>query len=105
MPSDTVKVDRSTIFGNPFKTDSRAPAEAVALFRDWLTNELWEQEAAGKYPPLVVDQLVARRHQILATLSKLRGRNLACWCALPEQPTPDTCHASVLLELANTEYP
>ena len=30
------------------------------------------------------------------TLAELRGKNLACWCAL-DQP----CHADVLLELAN----
>lgn len=101
MPPDTVKVDRSTIFGNPFKTDTREAADAVALFRDWLTNEAWAETAATKYPPLVVNQLVARREQVLATLSKLRGRNLACWCSLPEQSNSETCHATVLLELAN----
>lgn len=31
-------------------------------------------------------------------LSRLRGKNLACWCPL-DQP----CHADVLLELANQE--
>lgn len=31
----------------------------------------------------------------------LRGKNLACWCALPELGEPDICHAAVLLELAN----
>ena len=32
----------------------------------------------------------------------LHGRNLACWCPLPEPGQPDHCHAAVLLELANT---
>jgi hypothetical protein len=31
----------------------------------------------------------------------LGGKNLACWCALPEPGDPDLCHAAVLLELAN----
>jgi hypothetical protein len=30
-------------------------------------------------------------------IAPLRGKNLACWCAL-DQP----CHADVLLELANS---
>ena len=34
--------------------------------------------------------------EIVAALESLRGRDLACWCAL-DQP----CHADVLLELAN----
>jgi hypothetical protein len=29
-------------------------------------------------------------------LSELRGKNLACWCRLDQ-----SCHADVLLELAN----
>jgi hypothetical protein len=32
MPPDTVKVDRSKIYGNPFTTEKRERAEAVALF-------------------------------------------------------------------------
>jgi hypothetical protein len=100
MPPDTVKVDRSTIFGNPFKTDTREPAEAAALFREWLTSANWHKAAAEKYPPLIVTQLLARRQRILATLATLRGKHLACWCPLTVQSV-DSCHASVLLELAN----
>jgi hypothetical protein len=33
---------------------------------------------------------------VALTAARLRGKNLACWCAL-DQP----CHADVLLELAN----
>lgn len=32
---------------------------------------------------------------------ELGGRDLACWCPLPEPGEPDWCHGSVLLELAN----
>jgi hypothetical protein len=34
--------------------------------------------------------------ELLAALSELRAKDLACWCPL-DQP----CHADVLLELAN----
>ncbi|MGY0065167.1 DUF4326 domain-containing protein (plasmid) [Streptomyces sp. LZ34] len=33
--------------------------------------------------------------------AELRGRDLACWCSLPEHGEPDHCHAQVLLRLAN----
>ena len=31
----------------------------------------------------------------------LRGKNLACWCSLPQPGERDNCHAALLLELAN----
>lgn len=90
MPADTVKVDRSTRWGNPFfvgqsvlsgegmdfsESPLRTAEDAVASFRDMLAME------PRNYP---ID------------LSPLRGRNLACWCNLDEP-----CHADVLLELVN----
>lgn len=77
MPKNTVKVDRSTEFSNPFVVGEapwgREPftAEtAIAAFRAWAPTNL--------------------------ALEKLRGKNLACWCK-PNDP----CHADVLLEIAN----
>lgn len=40
-----------------------------------------------------------RRAKLIAGLPSLRGKNLACWCAL-DKP----CHADVLLELANAAH-
>ena len=39
--------------------------------------------------------------RVLDALPSLRGKNLACWCALPKKGDPDNCHAALLLELAN----
>ncbi|WP_436759369.1 DUF4326 domain-containing protein [Streptosporangium sp. V21-05] len=36
---------------------------------------------------------------------ELAGRDLACWCPLPDRPGPDYCHAAVLLEIANALTP
>ena len=77
MPSNTVKVDRTTKFGNPFKVEGDALA-AVAMFREWL-------EATG-----------AGRELAAAARAELRGKNLACWCR-----PGDACHADVLLQVAN----
>jgi hypothetical protein len=79
MPPDTVKVDRSTRFGNPFHLGKDGDrAEIVRLFREHLARP---EQAAH-----VAD--------IKATL---RGRNLACWC-----PLDGPCHADVLLDVANS---
>jgi hypothetical protein len=87
MPENTVKVDRSTKWGNPFPIGKEGPygrtapdAEgAVGFFTDMLRDR--EIRAAADYP---------------TDLSPLEGKNLACWCKLG---TP--CHADVLLKAAD----
>lgn len=81
MPPNTVKVDRSTPWGNPFVVGSRCtPDQAVAAFRRHVEDHPIEFDARA--------------------LASLRGKSLACWCALGEP-----CHADVLLELANVVPP
>ena len=96
MPPNTVKVDRSTRWGNPFhvgdpvcldgiSVDYHLTAEqAVREFRLWVTGG--QSLPVYRRRPPTTDEI--RRG--------LRGKNLACWCA-PGQP----CHATVLLEIAN----
>lgn len=86
MPPNTVKVDRSTRWGNPVVIGKPWEGEvvestlhAVAIFRDGI--------ACGCEPFPTANAIEA-----------LRGKNLACWCK-PGAP----CHADVLLELANAE--
>jgi len=84
MPPDTVKVDRSTRWGNPF---SRAVLEArghcgcrncqVVSFERALSDEGRE---------------TIRR--------ELAGKNVACWCALDR-----VCHGDVLLAIAGGHEP
>jgi Domain of unknown function (DUF4326) len=38
MPANTVKVDRTTLFGNPFSVKEHGHDRAVALHRAWLTG-------------------------------------------------------------------
>jgi hypothetical protein len=33
--------------------------------------------------------------------AELGGKDLACWCSLPEPGEPDLCHGAILLQLAN----
>ncbi len=85
MPPNTVKVDRSTRWGNPFRVETGCSARmAVRLFQKLLERP----------------ELAAHHQLFVFTADRLRadlgGRNLACWCPI-DQP----CHADVLLEIAN----
>ena len=97
MPANTVKVDRTTLFGNPFSIKDYGHDRAVALHRAWLTG----QAIDAPIPPAAAKRLAARRQQVVEALPSLRGKNLACWCALPGRGEPDNCHAALLLEQAN----
>jgi hypothetical protein len=80
-PTNAVKVDRSTKWGNPFRAATTFEAsvkDCVESYRQWLS-----QDEKGK-------QIAAQAK------AELRGKDLACWCK-PGEP----CHADVLLELAN----
>ena len=97
MPANTVKVDRTTLFGNPFSIKDYGHDRAVELHRLWITGERIEPSALVSAIP----DLAARRKKVLEALPSVRGKNLACWCALPERDEPDCCHAAVLIALAN----
>ncbi|HWO40317.1 MAG TPA: DUF4326 domain-containing protein [Candidatus Eisenbacteria bacterium] len=88
MPPNTVKVDRSTKWGNPFKVDYKGmtPELAVQSFKN-LLDEFGEYQISPRVKVTVDD-----------IKGELRGKNLACWCKLSE-----ACHADVLLDIANRE--
>jgi hypothetical protein len=92
-PANTVKVDRTTLFGNPFSVKENGHDHAVSLHRAWLLGR-----SNGKD---LSKELLQRRKAVLEGLPAVRGKNLACWCPLPENGEPDNCHAALLLELAN----
>ena len=95
MPAGSVYVGRPTKWGNPFTPDMYwdrrfsgdlhvATCACIEAFRAWLEGETscsWLYRIdIGPAPDL----------------SPLRGKDLACWCAL-DRP----CHADVLIDLAN----
>ena len=84
MPANTVKVDRTTRWGNPFTpTECGSVAAAVAQHGRWMRGEI--AAPGGGEPP-----------DAAAISAVLAGRNLACWC-----PQPGPCHADLLLQIAN----
>ena len=102
MPPNTVKVDRTTIFGNPFPVTATFSAkQSVAMFRWFLRASQVEimrrcKDQDGNENPFGGIALIIHRNTIRKRLPELRGKNLACWCAL-DAP----CHADVLGNLAN----
>jgi hypothetical protein len=92
MPANTVKVDRTTKWGNPFVIGvDGTREECVELFARMLRQ--WDRPGHA-YVTMAK-----------ANLEELRGKNLACWCSLPEEGERDLCHAATLLEAANREMP
>lgn len=89
MPANTVYVGRPSKWGNPYQVgrlseDSKYPVnnvQAVAFFKKWFYTAGTLGGAGAYY-----------RGQVI---TKLSGKNLACWC-----PLDKPCHADVLLEYA-----
>jgi hypothetical protein len=104
MPPNTVKVDRTTMWGNPCEVVPFTPdgekelrginaefrcftaVEAVFRFSYFLSRV--KQDGGGRMFAV----------EIVDNLHKLKGKNLGCWCKVG---TP--CHADILLKLANKQ--
>lgn len=79
MPPNTVKVDRTTMWGNRVAAGTKDRRIAVERFKEWLTEDAsWAWKGRAKI--------------------ELRGKNLACWC-----PPGEPCHADVLLQFVNND--
>lgn len=100
MPPDTVSCARPTLLGNPFSAKHFGQAQAVAMHEVWLREP--NAQALG-YSGDLAGKLDALRDAVLQELPRLRGKNLACWCPLPEPYERDCCHAATLLRMANEE--
>ncbi len=79
-PENTIIVDRSSKWGNPF---SEKENKKTILVKD-------RAEAISKYRQYILNS------HLLFLLPSLKGKNLACTCKLDEP-----CHANVLLDMAN----
>jgi hypothetical protein len=75
-PPNTIIVDRTSRWGNPFKVDDYGRNEAIRRYREWIITQ---------------PDLMRRIHD-----GALTGHNLACTCRARE-----ACHADVLIDLAN----
>ncbi len=77
----TVRIDRQTRWGNPFRVDVHGTrTEVIAAYRQWL----WQQ---------IKDKTIS-----LEELAGLHGEVLGCWCK------PKACHGDVLARAADWAY-
>ena len=89
MPPNTVKVDRTTKWGNPFVPGKENPFLPGSIVKDVRHSFVLYRSFAPLNEKL-----------IQAARIELAGKNLACWCG-KDDPYEDECHAAVLLQLAN----
>lgn len=96
-PDGAIYVGRPTKWGNPFRGGLQGDAaEFVRQYRLWIVDGVvpWQFMVTAEGQWL----LECQRSWILSHLNELRGHDLACWC-----DASHSCHADVLLELANQE--
>jgi hypothetical protein len=98
LPTNTVKVDRTTNYGNPYVIGDKMDMKMV---RRWG----WNISPEGQKIVCEDATMAVRRFEHALqwdeaihdwVREKLGGKDLACWCA-PGEP----CHADVLLRIAN----
>lgn len=103
MPPNTVSVTRPGEWGNPWVIDKghggapfRVQRKGCGVLLACATEQEATAAAVDSYRKLLLHDAPANRALLTRAQAELRGKNLACFCAL-DQP----CHADVLLELAN----
>jgi hypothetical protein len=90
MPANTISVTRPGPYGNPYVVGrDGTPKQCVEKYRKDLERAI----ALAAMPPREAPMRFGRP----IFLGPLKGKNLACFCALDDP----WCHADVLLELAN----
>jgi len=109
MPANALKVDRTTRWGNPYDVREYGLELSLRLFDDtahgcWLPANVVDVDAPTR------EMLYEAHHRWIRRLggnpaeairTELRGKHLACWCALPARGHDDRCHAAILLRIAN----
>jgi Domain of unknown function (DUF4326) len=108
MPPNTVKVDRTTKWGNPFHVVQPDPKDSpLQTMMDAQHGVCFTAEAAvNRFKRLLKAFRLRGSYcanekkrwwvSVAMIRKELRGKNLACWC---KPGTP--CHADVLLKIAN----
>lgn len=120
LPPNAVSVARPTVFGNPITCSHPYSCPHSPLFerrawelddgsvspyrcctdayRHYVETGLTGEPTSLGYFNIGLDAMLGypRRARLIAALPRLRGHDLACWCALDRR-----CHADILLEIAN----
>ena len=109
MPENTVKVDRTTPWGNPYDVGEYGDELSLHVF-EYTAHGCWSPSNVRHVDAETAENMHAAHAAWLRRLggnprerarAELRNRNLACWCPLPEGDEDDKCHAAILLRIAN----
>lgn len=94
MPPNTVKVTRPGRWGNPFIVNPKVRPGSKSGVAYFAVPTI--EDAIACFEEMIESMLGEDPIGMRARLDELRGKNLACFCALDEP-----CHADVLLRIAN----
>lgn len=98
MPENTVKVDRTTKWGNPCVVGKHGTREECVHWLALAINGYFVislgKEEDGSH---IADKLSAYRKHLVRNWRHLHDKNLACWC-----PLNAPCHVDLLLEAVRT---
>jgi len=101
MPENTVKVDRTTPWGNPCIVGVHGTREqCVRWFELAMCGSIVMGHKVNADGTWLAEQLRSYLKMARRNRRHLTGKNLACWC-----PLDKPCHADVLLRIANSELP
>lgn len=114
-PPNAVTVARPTKYGNPFVV-IQGPRRGEWEIHDFGDIARRSEEYSGRYIfkadairatvelfSIHVGPMGAYELDKEQMIRDLGGKDLACWCPLPESGEIDWCHARVLIELSNPE--
>lgn len=95
MPRNTVRVDDTTKWANPYVVGSEEEIMDIISPCGTMHRKIYArlslQHSLGKFVIHCHEVEYNRRIK-----RELRGKNLACWC-----PLGQPCHADILLKIAN----
>ena len=94
MPPNTIKVDRTTRWGNPCIVGVHGTREQCVKWLGYALRGYIVLGHKNKDGTWLADQLQAYRKMVKRDRRFLIGKNLACWC-----PPGAPCHADILLRV------
>lgn len=95
-PPEAIVVSRPSKWSNPWRIGQDGIPDNAAAEQRFSAAVEGSMSNGVFCPPPILNDTDSHIGTIIKDIDQLRGRDLACWCAL-DKP----CHADVLLRLAN----
>lgn len=118
MPEGAIYVGRPGKYGNPIRITPERGDRGSAMYRvhgspmDRHGGPAYALAETARYFAvkffewdLLNDRYGAGYPSLDDIRRELAGKNLACWCPLPDPRETDWCHARILLNIANRDWP